>query len=107
MPARLSCELPATPGWPDQYAIAGDNHHGARNGRSSADISSCASPRSSTASCRSCKRLAISTSLGQSFSSQSRKIGKIDNVTAIQTAGRDLIDSSKLGSAMTKIDKKK
>jgi len=39
--------------------------------------------------------------------SQSRRIGNIDNVKAIQTAARDLIGSSKAGSAIAKIRKKK
>src|SRR5437899_1271680 len=107
MPSRLSCELPATPGCPDQYAISGESHHGARNECVSDDIRLSASSRNSIDSCRSSMRRAYSDSLGQIFSSQSRRIGKIDNTNATQTRARDLIGSSKPGSTIAKIDKKK
>ena len=52
-------------------------------------------------------RLAICASFGQSPSSQSRKIGNIDNTNAIQTAALDLIGASNAGSASAKIKTKK
>src|SRR5262245_35519528 len=52
-------------------------------------------------------RLAICASFGQSRSSQSRKIGNIDNTNAIQTAALDLIGTSNAGSASAKIKTKK
>src|SRR6266480_2248080 len=107
MPFKLSCELPAIPGCPDQYAIAGESHHGARNGRVSDDCKLSASSCSWADSLRRSTRRAISTSLGQSLSSQSRKIGKIDSTNAIQTAARNLIGSSNAGRARAKIKTKK
>src|SRR3989440_1609495 len=107
MPFRLSCELPAIPGCPDQYAIEGESHHGARNGRVSDDCKLKARLRICTASSRCSMRLDNCVSFGQSLSSQSRKIGAIDNTNAIQTAARDLTGSSKAGSAIAKINAKK
>src|SRR4026209_2232120 len=63
--------------------------------------------RSWAGSLRCVTRSAHCVSFGQSFSSQSRKIGKIDRKNAIQTAARDLIGSSKRGSAKAKISMKK
>src|ERR1700692_4015772 len=100
MPSRLSCELPATPGWPDQYAISGERHPGARNECVSDDIRFSASSRNSIDSFRCSMRRAYSDSLGQIFWSQSCRIGKIDNINATQTSARDLIGSSKLGSTV-------
>jgi len=107
MPSRLSCELPAIPGCPDQYAIDGESHHGARNGRISDDRKLSAMSRNCTDSLRCSTRKASSASVGQSLSSPSRKIGKIDRKNAIQTALRDLIGSSKEGSANAKTRAKK
>src|SRR5205807_9591678 len=106
-PSRLSCELPATPGWPDQYAMDGEIHHGARNGCASDDFKLIARSRNCTDSSRCSTRRPYSVSFGQSRSSQSPRIGKIDKAKAIQTAVRDLIGSSKRGSAIAKIDMKK
>src|SRR4029453_14706419 len=107
MPSRLPCELPAIPRCLDQYAIDGESHHGARNGRISDDRKLSARSRNCTNSLRCSTRRARSASLGQSLSSQSRKIGKIDRENAIQTAPCDLIGSSKRGSANAKIITKK
>src|SRR5437667_10589344 len=99
MPSRLSCELPAIPGCPDQYAIDGESHHGARNGRISDDRKLSAMSRNCTDSLRCSTRIASSASLGQSLSSQSRAIGKMDRKNAIQTAPPDFTVSNKHGSA--------
>src|SRR6266496_1649534 len=104
---KLSCELPATPGCSDQYAIDGESHHGAKNGRFSDDCKLTARSRNRTDSFRCSVRRAYSASLGQSCVSQSRKIGKIDITKATQTAVRDLIGSSKSGSAIAKTETKK
>src|ERR1700747_1703006 len=107
MPFRLSCELPAIPGCPDQYAIDGESHHGARKGWTSEDRKLSARSRNCTDSLRCITRSASCASFGPSVSSQSRKIGKIDRENAIQTAARDLISSSKLDSATAKTSTKK
>src|SRR4029077_8019496 len=107
IPSRLSCELPATPGCPDQYAIDGESHHGARNGCTSDDRKLSARSRICADSIRRSSRAANCASFGQSRSSQSRKIGNIDNTNAIQTAALDLIGTSKAGSASAKIKTKK
>src|ERR1044071_4033008 len=107
MPSKLSCELPAIPGCPDQYAIDGESHHGARNGRISADRKLSARSRNCIDSRRCSRGGACCVSFGHSFSSHSRKIGKIDRKNAIETAARDLIGSSKHGSAKAKISMKK
>jgi hypothetical protein len=77
IPFRLSWELPATPGCPDQYAIAGENHHSARTGRTSDDSKLIARSRNHTHSSRCSTRRAYSISFGQSRSSQSRGTGKM------------------------------
>src|SRR5438876_8815307 len=107
IPFRLSCELPATPGCPDQQAIDGESHHGARNGCTSRDCKLSASSRNCADSFRRSKRAANCVSFCQSLSSQSRKIGKIDSTNAIQTAAGDLIGASKAGSASANINTKK
>src|SRR5215471_6992646 len=107
MPERPSCELPATAGCPDQYAIDGESHHGARNGCTSGDRKLSARSRICTDSMRRSIRPAICDSFGQSRASQSRKIGNIDNATAIQTAAPDLIGESNAGSTSAKITTKK
>src|SRR6266508_2628105 len=85
----------------------GESHHGARNARISDDCKLSARSRICTDSLRCSMRMANCASFGQSLSSQSRKIGKIDNTNAIQTAARDLIGSSKAGSASARINTKK
>src|SRR5438094_1654315 len=107
IPDKLSCELPATPGCSDQYAIDGESHHGAKNGRFSDDCKLTARSRNRTDSFRCSIRRAYSASLGQSCMSQSRKIGKTDITKATQTAVRDLIGSSKSGSAIAKTETEK
>ena len=54
-----------------------------------------------------CHAISQLASFGQSLSSQSRNIGKIDKKNAIQTAVRDLIGPSKDGIARAKISTKK
>ena len=51
-PSGSPGELPATPGCTDQYAIVGQNHHGARNGRTSDDSKLIARSRNCTDSLR-------------------------------------------------------
>src|SRR4029078_12439385 len=63
--------------------------------------------RSCADSLRCVTRSASCVSFGQSFSSQSHKIGNIDKTNAIQTAARGLIGTSKRGSAKAKISMKK
>src|SRR5439155_9063692 len=88
-------------------AIEGESHHTARNGCTSRDRKSSASSRNCADSFRRSTRAANCVSFGQSRSSQSRKMGKIDNTNAIQTAARDLIGASKSGSATANINTKK
>src|SRR5207237_8302810 len=93
--------------WPDQLAVEGESNHAARKGRLSGDCKLSARSRICADSLRCSTRQANCVSLGQSRSSQSRKIGKIDKTNAIQTAARNLIGSSKAGSARAKINTKK
>lgn len=65
MPSNASWEIPATSDWRDQHEIAGDNHHGARNGMRLDGMNGRASSRSWTASFRGSIRPAKSVSLGQ------------------------------------------
>src|SRR5437764_4780412 len=107
MPGRLSCELPAIPGCPDQYAIAGDSHQGARNACVSTDRRVPAISRNCTDSLRRSTRRAYSSSPGQSRASQSRNTGYNDNRNATHTAVRDLIGSSNAGRESANINTKK
>src|SRR5256885_16366312 len=107
MPSIASWELPATAGWPDQYASDGESHHGARNGFFSLERIDNASSRSSHDSLRRCMRAASSDSLGQIRASQNCAIGKIDIANAIHAAARELIEVSKVGSEIARINKKK
>src|SRR2546423_12789660 len=87
--------------------MGGESHHGARNGFTSDDRKLNARSRICTNSLRCSTRVANCVSFGQSFSSQSRNIGKIDNTKAIQTARPALIGANKAGSASAKIKTKK
>src|SRR5438093_998624 len=103
IPGMLSCELPATPGWPDQYAIAGESHHCARNERLSDERKFTANSCNRTDSLRCSILRTYSDSLGQSCASQSRKIGKSDTMKIDHTRMRDRNNSSQPGKASAKI----
>src|SRR5260370_17309848 len=87
--------------------MEGESHQGARNGCTSGDRKLTARSRICADSIRRSTRLTNCASFGQSRSSQSRKIGNIDNTNAIQTAAPDLIGASNAGSASTKTKTKK
>src|SRR5260370_16929190 len=87
--------------------MEGESHQGARNGCTSGDRKLTARSRICADSIRRSARTANCASFGQSRSSQSRKIGNIDNTNAIQTAALDLIGASNAGSASPKIKTKK
>jgi hypothetical protein len=61
---RLSWELPATPGCPDQYRNRRSKHHGATCGRTCADCKVIARSRNCTDSLRCSARSAYSISFG-------------------------------------------